>query len=120
MLTLSVIGNLSRDPNIIEGQKWPLTEFSLAANTRRKGKDGKPTTEYMKVSVIGAQAKYAAGLKKGDAVYVAGDVSTYSYIGKDGEPHTIMNLFSNNIQALSRGAAPEAQESNATDDELPF
>lgn len=113
------------------------TNFSVAADTRIKGKDGKNITNFYRCTAWRGQgdncAKY---LHKGDRVGVVGDLALQTYTDTKGQERSAMQVTISDIEFLSdrRSSATEPQQSQASrpqpqaaaatgeedDDELPF
>ena len=83
-----VVGNLGRDPEILElpsGQS--VASFSLATTARFKDRNGEPQerTEWHRVVAFGRLADNCQRLlSKGRQVYVEGRLNTRQYQAKDG------------------------------------
>lgn len=131
MNSLTIIGNLTRDPErraTISGEE--VTNFDVAVN-RFKG--GEQEVTYFRVSAWGKTgANCAQYLAKGRKVCVVGQVSVDAYTGKDGKPHAQINVTAQQVEFLSGNteqAAPEAAPAQqpetpaftpVTDEDLPF
>lgn len=112
-----IVGNLGRDPEkryTKDGK--PLTRFSVAATTRRKGREGdwEDHTEWFSVTVFGQQAEtLAERLTKGSRVYVEGRLESRTYDGANGKGFS-MDLVANDVLLLDtrqRGEGDGAGES---------
>lgn len=88
-----------------------VVHFTVAVN--RKGKDGKPTVDYVPVCLWGKWAENAAAsLEKGDPVYVEGrlDVSSYE---RDGKRKTNIEVVGFNVAFIKRAPKPAEEEAHA-------
>ncbi len=80
---ISLVGNLGEDPEMIYlPSGHPLTSFSLAVNTSYKSStdDPKEITEWFTVKLLFEAAESAhQQLRKGNKVYVEGELRTNTY-----------------------------------------
>ena len=146
MNRLTIIGNLTRDP---EQRTTPsgatVCSFSVAVNRRgrRDAQNNQPEADFFRVSAwnqLGENcAKYLA---KGRKVAVVGPVSVHTYQGSDGQTRASLEVMANEVEFLSSrneidseggysapadapSAAPAADTASAgftaeETDELPF
>src|SRR5699024_1126023 len=80
MNTISLVGNLTKDPRLISKKKQtPRAIFTIAIN-ERYGKDGEnEVTHFAQCTAFGDLAEHIAGsLSKGDRVVAAARLNTYS------------------------------------------
>lgn len=134
MNKLTIIGNLTRDPETrtTAGGKSVCT-FTVAVN-RRNVRDGQPDADFFRVSVWGAQGENCQRyLAKGRKVAVVGSVSANAYQAQNGEARASLEVMATDVEFLSErgeGAAQtEAEPERAMkqngyeeveDDDLPF
>ena len=136
MNRITVIGNLTGDPQSHTTQDGKnVCNFSVAAN-RKKKIQGQPEADFFRVAAWGktgeACQKYLA---KGRKVAVVGSVSVSTYTAQDGTFRANMEVFAEDVEFLTPGnqggtvqetAEPEpavADLSGGTvvdTDELPF
>jgi single-strand DNA-binding protein len=105
MNRLTIIGNLTRDP---EQRTTPngatVCSFTVAVNrrNRRDAQNGQPEADFFRVSAwnqLGENcAKYLA---KGRKVAVVGSVSVHTYQGNDGQTHASLEVMANDVEFLS-------------------
>ena len=111
MNKLTIIGNLTRDPEMRTTQTGVnVCTFSVAVN--RKGKaEG---TDYFRVTcwrgLADISGKY---LSKGKKVAVIGQVSIGSYKDRNGEMHHSLEVVADDIEMLSPRDSYEQQEREA-------
>ena len=112
MNKITIIGNLTRDPELRATQTGvSVCTFSVAVN--RKGKT--EGTDYFKVTCWRGLADVAHSyLTKGKKVAVIGQVTIGSFKGKDGEMHHQMEVVADDLELLSpKGDGYEQQEREA-------
>ena len=127
-----LVGNVGKDPETkhLEGDSQ-VTNFSLATTKRWKNKKGEKQeeTQWHNIVLWRGLSKIAEQyVKKGDKLYVEGEIVNRSYDDKDGNKRYITEIVGSNMTMLGRkssGAAPSTptQESDGTpaeDDDLPF
>lgn len=116
---IHLLGNLGRDPETktFEGDRIK-TWFSIA--TTKKIKDEK-VTQWHNIVMWGKVAEIAAKyLKKGNPVYLEGEVTYRKYTNKDGiEVHTT-EIVCNELQLISSGQNESAPTYNAPSDSGPL
>lgn len=124
MNKLTVIGNLTRDPELRTTQTGlPVCSFTVAVNRRKSGQNTQPEADYFKVTVwrqLGEMcAKYLA---KGRKVCVVGPVSVQTYQGNDGQTRASLGVTAEDVEFLSPrgedGGYTQA-ESGATSNGIP-
>lgn len=125
MNKITIIGNLTRDPELRTTQTGiNVTTFTVAVN--RKGKaEG---TDYFRVTCWRGLADIAAKyLSKGRKVAIVGQVTLGSYKDRNGELHYNMEVVADDLELLTpRSEAGEAAPENLepqlveTPQDLPF
>lgn len=117
MNKLTIIGNLSRDP---ESRVTPsgisVCTFTVAVN-RRRTQEGQPDADFFRVTAwrqLGENcAKY---LSKGRKVCVVGPVSISTYTGNDGKTRANMEVTADDVEFLTpKENAPTAPKQANTD-----
>ena len=109
MSTLSIAGNLTRDPELrnINGGRT-VVSFSIAENRRWADKTTGATQEavtYLDVTAWGAMAEHVAtSLRTGDRLLVTGRLEQRSWEGTDGQRHTKHELVATEVAASLRYA----------------
>lgn len=114
MNNLTIIGNLTKDPelrNTTDGKS--VCNFDVAVNRRSK-REGQPDADFFRVSAWNQLAlncqKYLA---KGRKVYVDGPVSVRTYQRQDGSFGATMEIVARDVEFLSqRDDGAQAQTAN--------
>jgi single-strand DNA-binding protein len=126
MQILTIIGNLTRDPETRTTTSGStVCSFTVAVN-RRKKTEGQPEADFFRVSawnqLVDNCQKYLA---KGRKVCVIGTVSAHAYTTQDGKAAASLEVMANNVEFLSaRGeTGNQTDESGFTQvetDDLPW
>ena len=124
MNKLSIIGNLTRDPELrttTDGKS--VCNFSVAVNRRRKV-NGQPDADFFRVTAWnGLGENCAKYLTKGKKVAVVGSVSVHAYKKKDGEADASLEVLADDVEFLSSRDSNIDKESGmekVETDENPF
>ena len=112
MNKLTIIGNLTKDPelrSVPDGHQ--VCTFDVAVN-RRKGRNGEQTADYFHVNAwndLGVScSKYLA---KGKKAAVVGPVSLRTYETKDGRHGASIEVLAHDVEFLTpRESAPVVQQ----------
>lgn len=98
---VKLIGNLGGDPKVIQTKNnSPFVKMDIATN--RKGKDKTTYTEWHTICISGKTAEFVAKtLKKGDRIYVNGELRTHKWESKNGQQSETA-IYANQIQIVSR------------------
>ena len=102
MNKLTIIGNLTRDPEIrVTSQGISVCTFTVAVN-RRNTKEGQPDADFFRVTAwrqLGENCgKFIA---KGRKVAVVGMVSVSTYQANDGSTRAQMEVTADDVEFLS-------------------
>lgn len=127
MNKLTIIGNLTRDPETRVTQSGAsVCSFTVAVN--RRGQDDK--TDYFRVSAWNKTGETCQKyLAKGRKVAVTGPVSVSTYTGQDGKTYANLEVMAQDVEFLTPKAeqaapAPATPANNGyqevTDDDCPF
>lgn len=125
MEKIFIIGNLTKDPEIIELQDKNLTKITVAVNSAYKNKNGEQNTNYYFVMLWGKLGENCAKYcKKGDKVSIQGTPNQRKY-EKDGITQHIFEIIASEIEFLSsKNINNEQQKINdlepIDDNSLPF
>jgi len=105
MNRLTIIGNLTRDP---EQRTTPsgstVCSFTVAVNRRgrRDAQNGQPEADFFRVSAWNQLGENCAKfLAKGRKVAVVGSVSVHTYQGNDGQTRASLEVMANDVEFLS-------------------
>ena len=136
MNRLTIIGNLTRDPELRTTQSGiSVCSFTVAVNRPKKPDQQQADTDYFRVSAWRQLGENCAKwLIKGKKVAVVGPVSVSTYTGNDGKVYANLDVTANDVEFLSpAGQTAEAaqpapqvdqqtgyQQAAMDDDELPF
>ena len=140
MNKLTIIGNLTRDPELrTTSTGVNVCTFTVAVNRRRSSQGGQPEADFFRVSAwrqLGENCQRF--LAKGRKVCVVGPVSARTYQANDGTTRVSLEVMAEDVEFLSSrnddmasgytapaasAPAPMAQSSGFTaveTDELPF
>lgn len=120
---MTIVGNLTRDPEMktLGGQQACV--FSVAARTRTKGEDGAYKSNFYDCTFFGKMGEYfMSRAQKGTAVTVMGDLTADAYLSNDeARPSLRLHVASAECQGRMKeaGSAP-ARETASTDNTIPF
>lgn len=121
MNQVTLIGNLAKDPELIDKAEMPICKFTIAVNNGK----GKPA-DYIPVTVFGSQGSNCHKfLQKGSKAAISGRIRTGSYTNNEGKKIYTWEVVASYVEFLSR-AEPQEQDDvpvgfeNVTDDVTPF
>lgn len=125
-----LLGNLGKDPEVryLDNDRVRAS-FSLATHETYRNKEGVRTkaTEWHNIVLWSSLAKIAEQyLVKGKQVYIEGRLATRSYLDKEGQTKSIVEITGQRLVLLGRGEDQErSRESNDVheaiiEDGLPF
>lgn len=129
MNQLTIIGNLTRDPETRQtADGKTVCTFTLAVNRRGRDRDA---ADFFRVSAWNQLGEICCQyLAKGRKAAVTGMVSASAWQGQDGRAHAGLEVLAQNVEFLSPrtetaaagGPPPEPGPgyTEVTDDELPF
>ena len=115
MNKLTIIGNLTRDPELrTTSSGINVCTFTVAVNRRRSGNSNQPEADFFRVSAwrqLGENCQRY--LAKGRKVAVVGAVSVQTYTGNDGTTCASLEVTADDVEFLSSrnedaGYAPAA------------
>ena len=115
MNKLTIIGNLTRDPELrTTSTGLNVCSFTVAVNRRRSGNSNQPEADFFRVSAwrqLGENCQRY--LAKGRKVAVVGSVSVSTYTGNDGTTRATLEVTADDVEFLSSrnedaGYAPAA------------
>ena len=128
MNKITIIGNLTRDPEtrtVSSGST--VCSFTVAVN-RKKPQQGQPEADFFRVSAWNKLGDVCQQyLAKGRKAAVVGSVSVSSYEAKDGTMRFSLDVFAEDVEFLTPrehsdadDGAPAGQFQEVDDDDLPF
>lgn len=111
MNKLTIIGNLTRDPELRTTQSGiSVCTFTVAVNRRRTQNQQQPEADFFRVSAWRELGENCAKwLIKGKKVAVIGPVSVSTYQGNDGKTYANLEVLAQDVEFLS----PAGQTENA-------
>lgn len=130
MNKLTIIGNLTRDPELrTTSSGTNVCDFTVAVNRRETDSNGNQLADFFRVSAWRQLGENCAKfLAKGRKVCVVGPVSVRTYTNNNGETKASMEITAQDVEFLSPkadGPVTSAADRNAgftavETDELPF
>lgn len=138
MNKITIIGNLTRDPELRSTQIGiPVASFTVAVNRRKSNnaEAGQPEADFFRVTAWRQLGELCSKyLSKGRKVAVIGSVQVSTYTGNDGATRASLEVTADEVEFLSpanqgehqdNSQAPRDEQSNFirvddSDDPLPF
>ena len=133
MNKLTIIGNLTRDPELRTTTSGvSVCTFTVAVNRRKTANNQNPEADFFRVSAWRELGENCAKwLIKGKKVAVVGPVSVSTYTGNDGKTYANMEITAQDVEFLSPAGQVENTAEPApavdpqsgmqqVDEELPF
>lgn len=102
-----LLGNAGRDADFKEFDNGGCVATVSVATTKKgyKTKDGREIaerTEWHNIVLVNGLAKVAKDyIKKGDKIYIEGELRSRKYNDKDGVERTIVEIIATNLELLS-------------------
>ncbi len=125
MNSVVLIGRLAKDPDLkFTPSGMAVTRITLAVDKELFGdkkqeaiNQGKPTADFINVSVFGKQAENAANyLNKGSMCAIQGRINTGSYTTQTGEKRYTTEVTANRVEFLGGKEQKPSTDSNFFDD----
>ena len=135
MNKLTIIGNLTRDPELRSTQSGiSVCSFTVAVNRRKTQQNQNPEADFFRVTAWRERGELCAKwLVKGKKVCVIGPVSVSTYTGQDSKTYANLEVTAEEVEFLTPAGQIETQEQPAPQhvdaqsgftavetDELPF
>ena len=133
MNKLTIIGNLTRDPELRTTKDGiSVCSFTVAVNKRNRGNQGgQPEADFFRVTAWRERGETCAKyLTKGKKVCVMGPVGVSTYQANDGSTKANLEVTADDVEFLSardqaQDPRPEVDQQSGyekanVDDELPF
>jgi single-strand DNA-binding protein len=101
---VTLVGRLTRDPEVHETVGGKLTNLRVVTTEYRKGEDGQRTdsAQYHSVIAFGRLAEICADyLSKGRLVFIEGKLRTREWEGRDGLHRYTTEVVADTLQMLS-------------------
>lgn len=104
MNKLTIIGNLTRDPELRTTQSGVnVCTFTVAVNRRKTQQSGQPEADFFRVTAWRELGENCAKwLIKGRKVCVIGPVSVSTYTGQDGKTYASMEVTAQDVEFCSQ------------------
>ena len=122
MNKLTIIGNLTKDPDLRSTPDGiSVCSFTVAVN-RKYRREGEPEADYFRVTVWRERGENCAKwLRKGSKVCVIGAVSVTTYTGNDGTTKAALEIKSaDEVEFLSSALQQQTQEQPKVDQQTGF
>ena len=116
MNKLTIIGNLTRDPELRTTQTGvSVCTFTVAVNRRKTQNQQQPEADFFRVTVWRERGETCAKwLVKGKKVCVVGPVSVSTYTGNDGKAYANLEVTAEEVEFLTPAGQVETQEAAPT------
>ena len=103
MNKLTIIGNLTRDPELrTTSAGKEVCTFTVAVNRRKNGNNQQPEADFFRVSAWDGLAKSCGQfLAKGRKVAVVGSVSVHTFQTQTGETKAQLEVNASDVEFLS-------------------
>lgn len=112
---LTLLGRLSKDPELKQTGETTIVNFDLAVDNVRKEKDGTRGTSFFRVTCInGVADNVSKHLHKGSKVVINGYIQQRNYLAKDGSKRSVYEITADTVEFLD----PKPQD--VIEDGLPF
>lgn len=112
MNKLTIIGNLTRDPELRTTQSGiSVCSFTVAVNRRKTQQNQNPEADFFRVTAWRERGELCAKwLVKGKKVCVIGPVSVSTYNGQDGKTYANLEVTADEIEFLTPAGQIETQQ----------
>ena len=118
MNKLTIIGNLTRDPELrTVGNGISVCDFTVAVNRRNRSQNanGQPETDFFRVSAWRQLGENCARyLAKGRKVCVMGPVSARTFQAADGSTRVSLEVTADDVEFLTSRAESEGMGGNGS------
>lgn len=126
MISATIIGRLTRDPEQQQAGQYNVTRFTVASNSTRKNREGEYDNTFVRCTVFGRQGDVIAQrFQKGQPIIVSGELSTSTWKDKQGQDRTSVEMsvqnFSFTLQdRFQNQSLGQGHDEEVTDDDMPF
>ncbi|NMV54022.1 single-stranded DNA-binding protein [Lactobacillus reuteri] len=126
MISATIIGRLTRDPEQQQVGQYNVTHFTVASNSTRKNRDGEYDNTFVRCTVFGRQGDVIAQrFQKGQPIIVSGELSTSTWQDKQGQDRTSVEMsvqnFSFTLQdRFQNQSSGQDHVEEVSDDDMPF
>ena len=126
MISATIIGRLTRDPEQQQVGQYNVTRFTVAPNSTRKNREGEYDNTFVRCTVFGRQGDVIAQrFQKGQPIIVSGELSTSTWKDKQGQDRTSVEMsvqnFSFTLQdRFQNQSLGQDHVEEVSDDDMPF
>ena len=126
MISATIIGRLTRDPEQQHVGQYNVTRFTVASNSTRKNREGEYDNTFVRCTVFGRQGDVIAQrFQKGQPIIVSGELSTSTWKDKQGQDRTSVEMsvqnFSFTLQdRFQNQSLGQDHVEEVSDDDMPF
>ena len=126
MISATIIGRLTRDPEQQQAGQYNVTRFTVASNSTRKNREGEYDNTFVRCTVFGRQGDVIAQrFQKGQPIIVSGELSTSTWKDKQGQDRTSVEMsvqnFSFTLQdRFQNQSLGQDHVEEVSDDDMPF
>lgn len=119
--TVTICGNITRDPELRNAGGTPVLQFSVAVNNRRKSGDQWVDDPcFVDCEMWGTRADAVEKwLRKGMKVTVQGSLRYHAWEAKDGSKRSRLTVNVRELEPPARSAAPSSVPAQRKDDPAP-
>ena len=121
MNSVSLVGRLTRDPELrYTSSQMAIARFSIAID-RRRGKDGEEQgADFPNIVVFGKQGESCGDwLKKGSQVAITGRIQTGSYTKQDGTKVYTTDVVADRVEFIGSKSEGQQAKPKAEDPDIP-
>lgn len=110
MNKVMMIGNLTQEPEKVEGVARTLCKLHIAVNERHTDSEGNKITNYFNVATWGTTAENCLKyLKKGSKIVVIGRIQNRSWSDADGTKRYALEVVADEVEFISTPQKKEEQ-----------
>ena len=118
MNNVTLIGRLTKDPEIYETDNSVIASYTLAVDRPFKNRDGEREADFIRCKAFGYAAEFAETyLEKGSMIGIRGAIRTGSYKNKDGDTvyTTEVNVENHYFCGSAKKAEKETEKEEDSD-----
>lgn len=121
--SVTISGNLTRDPELRDAGGAKVLRFSVAVNDRRRNRDTgewEDHPNFIDCAIFGKRAEgLARVLHKGNKISVQGSLRYNSWRGKDGQRRSSVSVLADELELMGGHGQQPAQQ-DVYDGDMPF
>ena len=116
---VSLAGRLTADPKYAEKVSETVSvkrcSFRLAVTRQKRKADQEPTTDFISIVAWGKKAEVICKyFRKGDPIFVTGELHTYQYTDKNGAKHDAFEVELEDFSFIESPRTKEEQQPDPT------